>query len=454
MPPSAPTQASGPSSGPATLLVDVLAHGVKSDQRPTARLEEAIGLAQALNLDVRFATEIRLRKNNAATLIGNGHIATIKQQIEDNISDSTLFESVIFNTTLSPVQQRNLEREFKIPVIDRTGLILEIFGKRARSAEGRLQVELARLTYEKSRLVRSWSHLERQRASGTTGGPGETQIELDRRMIAARILKLKAELIAVRRTRSLHRESRRQRPFPIVALVGYTNSGKSTLFKALTQSVQGGEDMLFATLDTSHREMRLPQGRSALMSDTVGFISDLPHELVEAFRATLDEVLDADLILHVHDAANLDCEAQGRDVEQVLGHLMDNIDQAPVLDVWNKLDLMPLEALEDRLAMTRNDRQNHRAACVSAITGEGLDALKAAISERLDVQATEIDIDIFPAEGHILGFLYRHARIVSQTEDTDGVLHLKVRLSDKVLGQLARMRGPNAKPLLHQVEET
>ncbi|MEM9963920.1 MAG: GTPase HflX, partial [Asticcacaulis sp.] len=304
-----------------------------------SRLDEAVGLAMALDLKIVGTHTARVRKPNPATLFGQGKVeelADLCEQLEANV--------VIINTTLTPIQQRNLEKALEVKVIDRTGLILEIFGLRARTNEGKLQVELARLEYERSRLVRTWTHLERQRATGTTGGPGETQIELDRRMIADKIKRLKADLEEVRRTRNLHRSARRKVPYPIVALVGYTNAGKSTLFNHLTRAEVLAKDMLFATLDTTLRTLNLPNGRPAIISDTVGFISDLPHELVAAFRATLEEVIEADLILHVRDMSNPEAETQGRDVEQVLEHIHPDLDRSRFVEVWNKIDLVDEEA--------------------------------------------------------------------------------------------------------------
>ncbi|MDB5446607.1 MAG: GTP-binding protein HflX, partial [Phenylobacterium sp.] len=310
--------------------------GRGSSRGAEARLEEAEGLAEALDLEVREGLIVGLRKLTPATLFGKGKVEEIGHLVEDREADV-----VVVDDALSPVQQRNLEKAWKAKVIDRTGLILEIFARRARTREGRLQVELARLTYERSRLVRTWTHLERQRGGfGVMGGPGETQIETDRRLLADKIGKLKRELTEVRRTRTLQRSARRRVPFPAVALVGYTNAGKSTLFNRLTQSEVLAEDLLFATLDPTLRSLKLPDGRPAILSDTVGFISDLPHELVEAFRATLEEVREADVVLHVRDIASEESDAQAQDVRVVLERLGVDMDERRILEVWNKVDLV------------------------------------------------------------------------------------------------------------------
>ncbi len=330
----------------------------------------------------------------------------------------------IVDATLSPVQQRNLERRWGCKVIDRTGLILDIFGERAATREGTLQVELAHLEYQKSRLVRSWTHLERQRGGfGFLGGPGETQIEADRRLIAERIVRLKKELEQVRRTRGLHRDARRRVPFPIVALVGYTNAGKSTLFNALTGAEVAARDQLFATLDPTMRGMRLPSGRRIILSDTVGFISELPHELVAAFRATLEEVAAADVILHVRDAAHPETAAQRTDVIGVLDDMVeeDTLDSTwpeRTIEVLNKADLMGgVEQVPLRAG----------AVAVSAITGDGLDELKAAIDIRIAAGMEIVTYDIPPADGARLAWLYQHGEVVDRRDDESKV-HVKVRL--------------------------
>ena len=331
---------------------------------------------------------------------------------------------VVVDATLSPVQQRNLEREWECKVLDRTGLILDIFGERARTKEGALQVELAHLDYQRSRLVRSWTHLERQRGGfGFLGGPGETQIEADRRLITDRIVRLKRELEQVRRTRGLHRSARTRVPFPIVALVGYTNAGKSTLFNTLTGATVHAQDQLFATLDPTMRGLHLPSGRKAILSDTVGFISELPTELVAAFRATLEEVAEADVILHIRDIAHPDSAAQRADVVAVLEGMekdgtLDDAWRGRTIEVLNKADL---------LGGTANVPPRGEAVPVSAVTGEGLPALLAAIDRRIAAGMEQLDYTLPPQDGAGLAWLYQHGEVLHR-DDSDEAIQLRVRL--------------------------
>jgi GTP-binding protein HflX len=397
-----------------------------------ARLEEAVGLALALDLEVRETVVAPLRKLTPATLFGSGKVEEI-----GILAQALDVDVAVVDDALTPVQQRNLEKAWKVKVIDRTGLILEIFARRARTREGRLQVELARLTYERSRLVRTWTHLERQRGGfGVMGGPGETQIETDRRLLAEKIGKLKRELGEVRRTRTLQRSQRRRVPYPTVALVGYTNAGKSTLFNRLTQSEVVAEDMLFATLDPTLRMLKLPDGRPAILSDTVGFISDLPHELVEAFRATLEEVREADVVLHVRDIASEESQAQAEDVRQVLERLGVDMDERRIFEVWNKADLLPADAREAAAGDAR--RAHPPAVLVSAATGEGCDALLSVVSGLVD-EAPPVDIYAPAGEGAAIAWLYRHGRVLERNEGKDGSVRLAVSLTAQALGQFEQL---------------
>jgi GTP-binding protein HflX len=392
-----------------------------------------VGLAASIGVTIVHQAIHPLRGRRPSTLLGEGQVEMVRQALVEQQAGL-----VVVDAALTPVQQRNLERAWGVKVIDRTGLILEIFGERARTREGALQVELAHLEYQRTRLVRSWTHLERQRGGfGFLGGPGESQIELDRRLIGERIVRLKKELEQVRRTRSLHRRARERVPYPVIALVGYTNAGKSTLFNALTGAGVHAQDQLFATLDPTMRQITLPSGRQAILSDTVGFISDLPTQLVEAFRATLEEVAAADVILHVRDVAHPDSAAQRADVHAVLDGMAEGPEatldagwRGRCIEVLNKADLLGgPEAIAARFP---------GALAVSALTGEGLDALRAALDARLGASLVTERVELPASDGARIAWLYRHGEVIAR-EEAEGRLRLTVRLSPADRARFAQL---------------
>ena len=395
--------------------------------RSADRIEEAAGLARAIGLEIRGAIPAPCRRIVPATWIGKGTVETIGRRGRGGGYAGL----VVMDCTLSPGQQRNLERRWNCKVIDRTALILEIFGARAHTREGRLQVELAHLTWQRSRLVRSWTHLERQRGGfGFVGGPGESQIELDRRLIDDRIARLKRELETVRKRRALQRKARARVPYPVAALVGYTNAGKSTLFNRLTAAGVAAEDALFATLDPTMRRIALPRGRQIVLSDTVGFISDLPTELVAAFRATLEEVAQADIILHVRDIARRDTAAQAESVRRILCGLVDEERLASgTIEVWNKIDRLDGPGLERR--RNRADRANDRIRLVSALTGAGVEGLCAEVEALLGAARRRMTIRVPHEKGAALAWLYDRGAVVERTDDEEGsLLTVEIEQSD------------------------
>ncbi|WP_246541444.1 GTPase HflX [Roseibium polysiphoniae] len=417
----------------AMILEPVLQHrrdagdgDLRSNRSPEARLEEAVGLSAAINLNIVSSNVVKINAPKPATLFGEGKV--------DELSGAVAAEEldlVVVDHPLTPVQQRNLERRLGTKVIDRTGLILEIFGDRARTKEGKLQVDLAHLTWQKSRLVRSWTHLERQRGgAGFMGGPGETQIEADRRQIQDRILALQKQLEGVRRTRDLHRKKRKKIPQPVVALVGYTNAGKSTLFNRMTESDVFAKDLLFATLDPTLRKIKLPHGREVILSDTVGFISDLPTHLVAAFRATLEEVLEADLILHVRDISHTDTDAQAEDVKKTLDDLgVSQQTGAPIVEVWNKIDCLDPLYREKLL----DDQGAEGPIALSALTGEGLDQLYARIDAFIAQHDDIFTVRLPVTDGALTAQLYQVAEVLER-QDRQEYIEADVRVSDKQRG--------------------
>ena len=429
-------------SARAIVLVPVLSKPLRDDgddgsgrprltRSPEARLDEAVGLANAIDLDTVYTEIVNVADPKPATLIGAGKVAEIAEKVAETSS-----ELVVVDHPLTPVQQRNLEKQFNAKVLDRTGIILEIFGRRARTREGTLQVELAHLNYQRGRLVRSWTHLERQRGgAGFLGGPGETQIEADRRILQEKIVKLKRELETVRRTRDLHRAKRKKIPFPVVAIVGYTNAGKSTLFNRLTGAAVLAEDMLFATLDPTLRRIRLPHGTIVILSDTVGFISDLPTHLVAAFRATLEEVVEADLVIHLRDISDPDTAAQAEDVEHILADLgVDAADGKRVLEVWNKVDRLD-ETARNNLPRAGRDGGGIPVS-VSALTGAGIDALLAEVEKRIAGGLEEITVRLSPGEMPVIDWIYRNGQVVARSDDDDGAVTLTARMPASARAEL------------------
>ena len=434
----------------AIVLVPVLKSGSVSSERgdgprqlrsPEARLEEALGLAAAIDLDITASAIVPVAEPRPATLFGSGKVEEIAAMAAD-----TGAGLVVVDHPLTPVQQRNLEKETGTKVLDRTGLILEIFGRRARTREGTLQVDLAHLTYQKGRLVRSWTHLERQRGgAGFLGGPGETQIEADRRALQDKIIRLKRELEQVRRTRDLHRAKRRKVPFPVVAIVGYTNAGKSTLFNRLTGAGVLAENMLFATLDPTLRRIRLPHGTPAILSDTVGFISDLPTHLVAAFRATLEEVIEADLVIHLRDISDPDTQAQAEDVVRILQDLgIDTTDRDLILEVWNKIDRLD-EAGRQHVMADIATGSSAAAIPISAATGEGVERLVEEIERRLAGAIVTADVTLGPGQLSLLDWVYRNGDVTRRVDRNDGGVTLTVNATasarDDLLAKLGAGSG-------------
>jgi GTPase len=434
-----PTETARPATVAAVLSPYVSGPRNGSDARDSdAKLEEAVGLARAIELDIRLAQGVPLRRVTPATLLGKGVVERVKTAVEE-----LGIGLVVVDDRLTPVQQRNLEKAWQAKVIDRTGLILEIFGARARTHEGRLQVELAALDYQRGRLVRSWTHLERQRGGfGFLGGPGESQIEIDRRLIGERIVRIKRDLEGVRKTRAVNRAGRKKARLPTVALVGYTNAGKSTLFNRLSGADVMAKDLLFATLDPTMRSIKLPNGKGCVISDTVGFVSDLPTHLVAAFRATLEEVIEADLIVHVRDIAHPDTEQQRADVEQVLRDLgaFDEAAGRPLIEALNKVDALPPEQrglLENRAA---TGAERARQYPVSALTGEGIDHLLEAIGAFLGHAGEAREVSVPLSDGATIAWLYRHGEVRSRRDEGE-TAWLTVALDEAAAAQFERRQA-------------
>lgn len=412
----------------AVVFPNVLADSVSVT--PETRLEEAVGLARAINLDVAYREIVRLREIKPSAYFSRGFVDRVKPLFE-----TEEIELMIVDASLTPIQQRNLEKALKIKVIDRTALILEIFGERAKTKEGRLQVELAHLTYQRSRLVRSWTHLERQRGgAGFLGGPGETQIELDRRIIDDKIVRIRKELEKVKKTRELQRSARKRIPYPVVALVGYTNAGKSTFFNCLSSAGVFAENLLFATLDPTMRRIRLPGGREVILSDTVGFISDLPHELIMSFRATLEEVLEADVIVHVRDIANENSLAQKKDVLNVLKSLgLKNIEnESGYIEVLNKIDLLD-EAR--RRYLEENAARNANVVPLSAVSGEGTERFLRLVEDKLSAGFRMVEVTTDAADGKLISWIYKNTDVISAATKGEQMI-LRLKADDAAISKL------------------